>query len=223
MKKNIRMAAIAGAVTLGLFTAGQAEAAAPSCNVDVYKQTQNVQQVNLEELLKKYNIKIQQPSVQAKAPAAQAKAPAAQPSQPKTETQQPQPAEQKAEAGSVSAFEQQVFELVNKERAKQGVKPLQLDKKLSDVARTKSQDMKDKGYFSHQSPTYGSPFDMMKQFGITYKTAGENIAKGQKTPEEVMNAWMNSDGHRKNILSSDFTHIGVGYVDGHWTQMFIGK
>ncbi|OAH53565.1 hypothetical protein AWH48_09780 [Domibacillus aminovorans] len=259
MKKNIRMATLAGAVTLGLFTAGQAEAASPTCNVNESTQTvkqvnvdelvkkYNVQQVNLDEFAKKYNIDIQKlveqttkapaaqekaPAEQPKAPVTQEKAPAAQPkapvtqekapaAQPKAPAAQPQQTEQKA--GSVSAFEQQVFELVNQERAKQGVKALQLDTKLSDVARTKSQDMKNKGYFSHQSPTYGSPFDMMKQFGITYKSAGENIAKGQQTPEEVMNAWMNSDGHRKNILSADYTHIGVGYVDGHWTQMFIGK
>lgn len=135
----------------------------------------------------------------------------------------PAPSETAADAGSVNAFEQEVAKLVNEERAKAGLQALQLDTKLSEVARAKSQDMKDNGYFSHQSPTYGSPFDMMKQFGITYNTAGENIAKGQQTPEEVMEAWMNSDGHRKNILSADFTHIGVGYVDGHWTQMFIGK
>ncbi|SPT92496.1 YkwD protein [Bacillus subtilis] len=85
--------------------------------------------------------------------------------------------------------------------------------------------MKDKNYFDHQSPTYGSPFDMMKSFGISYKTAGENIAKGQKTPEEVVKAWMNSEGHRKNILNPNFTHIGVGYVESGsiWTQQFIGK
>ena len=95
---------------------------------------------------------------------------------------------------------------------------------LSRVARYKSQDMKDKGYFSHTSPTYGSPFDMMKKFGITYRTAGENIAKGQRTPQAVVNAWMNSSGHRANILNSSFTQIGVGYVaDGnYWTQMFTG-
>jgi uncharacterized YkwD family protein len=239
MKKNIRIATIAGAVTLGLFAAGQAEAASPTCNVKVSTQTQTIKQADLDELSKIYNIDIQKlvaqttaaPAAQPKAPVAQPKAPAAQPkapaAQPKAPAAQPKapaaPQQTEQKAGSVSAFEQQVFELVNQERAKQGVKALQLDTKLSDVARTKSQDMKNKGYFSHQSPTYGSPFDMMKQFGITYKTAGENIAKGQKTPEEVMNAWMNSDGHRKNILSADFTHIGIGYVDGHWTQMFIGK
>lgn len=102
---------------------------------------------------------------------------------------------------------------------------LKIDTELSKVARIKSQDMKDKNYFDHNSPTYGSPFDMMKQFGISYKTAGENIAQGQQTPEEVVQAWMNSQGHRENIMNSSFTHIGVGYVESgnYWTQQFIGK
>ena len=84
--------------------------------------------------------------------------------------------------------------------------------------------MHDKGYFSHTSPTYGSPFDMMKQFGITYRTAGENIAMGYPTAEAVVDGWMNSEGHRANILNASFTEIGVGYVaDGnYYTQMFIG-
>ncbi|MCY8317569.1 CAP domain-containing protein [Bacillus vallismortis] len=126
---------------------------------------------------------------------------------------------------SVSTYEKKVVELTNAERQKQGLKPLQIDETLSKSARAKSQDMKDKNYFDHQSPTYGSPFDMMKSFGISYKTAGENIAKGQKTPEEVVKAWMNSEGHRKNILNANFTHIGVGYVESgsYWTQQFIGK
>lgn len=123
-----------------------------------------------------------------------------------------------------NSFESQVVALVNKERAKQGLSPLTENKKLSDVARLKSQDMHDKKYFSHNSPTYGSPFDMMKSFGISYKTAGENIAQGYTTPEKVMDGWMNSPGHRANILNASFTQIGVGYVsDGHyWTQQFIG-
>ena len=88
--------------------------------------------------------------------------------------------------------------------------------------------MIDKNYFDHNSPTYGSPFDMMKQFGIPYKAAGENIAYGQQSPAEVMNYWMNSPGHRKNILSSDFTHLGFGIAKKsnrtiYCTQMFIGK
>ena len=126
---------------------------------------------------------------------------------------------------SVTGYEQEVIRLVNAERAKHGLKPLTYDWELSRVARYKSQDMKDNGYFSHTSPVYGTPFQMMKSFGIKYRSAGENIARGQRTPQAVVNAWMNSSGHRANILNSSFTHIGVGYVaDGnYWTQMFIGK
>jgi uncharacterized YkwD family protein len=128
-------------------------------------------------------------------------------------------------AGAISSVESRVIELTNAERRKAGLPALQADTKLSNVAREKSRDMQQKGYFSHQSPTYGSPFDMMRDFGITYQSAGENIAKGQRTPEEVVQAWMNSEGHRKNILSGNYTHIGVGYVasGNHWTQMFIKK
>lgn len=127
-------------------------------------------------------------------------------------------------ADSVSAYEKKVVELVNAERAKYGLSALTLNTELSAVARAKSQDMKDKNYFSHTSPTYGSPFDMMKSFGIKYKTAGENIAMGYRTPEAVVNGWMNSSGHRANILNSSFKEIGVGYVanGNYWTQMFIG-
>ncbi len=124
---------------------------------------------------------------------------------------------------SVSNIEQEVVNLVNAERKKAGLSPLKIDTELSNVARLKSQDMKNKGYFSHTSPTYGSPFDMLKQFNITYKTAGENIAKGQKTAQDVVNAWMNSEGHKRNILSKSFTHIGVGHISSHWTQLFISK
>ena len=125
----------------------------------------------------------------------------------------------------VSAFEQEVLELTNVERTKAGLAPLTLDTELSKVARIKSQDMKDQNYFSHTSPTYGSPFDMMKTFGISYTSAAENIAQGQTTPEAVVQAWMNSQGHRENILNANYTHIGIGHVsDGnYWTQMFIGK
>ena len=99
---------------------------------------------------------------------------------------------------------------------------------LSNVARTKSEDMRDNNYFSHTSPTYGSPFDMMKKFGIDYMAAGENIAMGQPTAASVMNAWMNSPGHKANILSVNFTEIGVGVAKDasgtiYWTQQFIGK
>lgn len=125
----------------------------------------------------------------------------------------------------IKEYEQEVIRLVNVERTKQGLKELKYDWELARVARYKSEDMRDNNYFSHNSPVYGSPFDMMKNFGINYKAAGENIAKGQSTPEQVVKAWMNSSGHRANILSTKFTHIGVGYAkNGHiWTQQFISK
>lgn len=123
------------------------------------------------------------------------------------------------------AYEEEVVRLVNVERSKAGLPALKSDWELARVAEHKSQDMRDKKYFSHTSPTYGSPFTMMKNYGIQYRSAGENIAQGQRTPEQVVNAWMNSSGHRANILNKNYTHIGVGYVEeGHyWTQMFIQK
>ena len=130
--------------------------------------------------------------------------------------------------GEFAAFQKEVVRLVNVERQKQGLGKLSLNAKLSNVATLKSQDMINKNYFDHTSPTYGSPFDMMKQFNISYKTAGENIAKGQKTPAEVVKAWMNSQGHRENILNKNYTEIGIGVAKDangtlYWTQMFIGK
>lgn len=125
---------------------------------------------------------------------------------------------------SVLSFEEEVVRLTNEKRATYGLPALTINWELSRVARYKSQDMHDIGYFSHTSPTYGSPFEMMKDFGISYRAAGENIARGQTTPEMVVNAWWNSSGHRQNMLNASYTQIGVGYVaDGHyWTQMFIG-
>lgn len=122
-------------------------------------------------------------------------------------------------------YEKEVVRLVNKIRVRYGLKELTYDWELSRVARYKSQDMRDNNYFSHTSPVYGSPFQMIKNFGISYRSAAENIAKGYMTPQAVVNGWMNSSGHRANILNASFTRIGVGYVaDGrHWTQMFISK
>jgi uncharacterized YkwD family protein len=129
----------------------------------------------------------------------------------------------RATAASPTTFEEQVAQLVNKERAKQGLSPLLHRADIKSVAEKKAMDMINSNYFSHTSPNYGSPFDMMKTFGIKYRTAGENIAKGQKTPQEVMNAWMNSSGHRANILNAKFDSIGVGYYNGAWVQMFTGS
>lgn len=123
-------------------------------------------------------------------------------------------------------FEDEVIRLVNQERARYGLPAYTKNWQLSRVARYKSTDMANKNYFSHTSPTYGSPFNMMENFGIKFSAAGENIAMGQKTPAEVMNGWMNSTGHRNNILSRIFTQIGVGAAKNkngtiYWTQQFI--
>lgn len=124
---------------------------------------------------------------------------------------------------SRTQFENEVLVLVNKERQKVGIAPLQMDEHVRSIAREKSRDMNIHNYFDHNSPTYGSPFDMLKASGVTYSSAAENIAAGYDTPEAVVIGWMNSPGHRRNILDANLTHIGVGYyADGnYWTQMFI--
>ncbi|WP_129597952.1 CAP domain-containing protein [Anaerophilus nitritogenes] len=129
--------------------------------------------------------------------------------------------------GQLTSNEDEILRLLNGERTKQGLKPLQLDLQVTKVARLKSQDMIDNNYFSHNSPTYGSPFDMLKQFGVEYAYAGENIA-GNPSVQDAHTAWMNSKGHRENILNPNFTHVGIGVKNGGkygkmYTQMFIGK
>lgn len=155
---------------------------------------------------------VQEPAVQQPAPTV--KEPVVQ--KPTTEVK---------EEVKVTSEIQQVVNLTNQERAKAGLKALQIDTKLTQSAQAKSQDMKNKNYFSHTSPTYGSPFDQMKSMGITYKSAAENIAMGQRNAAEVVDAWMKSPGHKANIMNGSFTHIGVGLSDSgyYWTQQFIGK
>lgn len=126
----------------------------------------------------------------------------------------------------IKSWENEVLRLTNIERSKAGLPALAGNWQLSRVARYKSQDMATKGYFSHQSPTYGSPFDMMESFGLKFSAAGENIAYGQRTPQEVVTAWMNSPGHRANILSRSYSQLGVGLYKTssgvcYWTQMFM--
>ncbi|AEG58450.1 CAP domain-containing protein [Desulforamulus ruminis] len=127
---------------------------------------------------------------------------------------------------SMNQLQQQVVDLVNAERAKQGLKPVVAKQDLTAVAQLKAQDMYNKKYFSHTSPTYGSPFDMMRQQGISYTAAGENIAMGQKTAQQVMTDWMNSSGHRANILNANYNEIGVGVYQSYngygyiWVQEF---
>ncbi len=146
-----------------------------------------------------------------------------QPTQPTTPTTPTNP----APSTGLTADEAKMVNLVNQARTGQGVKALSVNSQLVTLARRKSQDMVDKNYFSHTSPTYGSPFDMMKNAGVKYSTAGENIA-GAATVESAHQSLMNSSGHRANILNSSFTQIGIGIVSGSqygkmFTQMFIGN
>ncbi|HFU7055151.1 MULTISPECIES: CAP domain-containing protein [Bacillus] len=200
----------------------------PNCFIPGQQPTENV--VTEQPTAKPETQKPVEQKPAEQKPAEEVQKPETQKPAENNNTQKPaeqKPAEQKPaeEAKSLSEFEQRVVELTNAERTKQGLPALQIDTELSKVARIKSEDMQKNNYFDHNSPTYGSPFDMMKKFGISYKSAGENIAQGQRTPEEVVQAWMNSAGHRANILNNGFTHIGVGYVESgnYWTQQFITK
>lgn len=122
----------------------------------------------------------------------------------------------------LTAAEIEMVKYVNQARAEAGLQPLAIDLDLSYVARVKSKDMQDNNYFSHTSPTYGSPFNMMKNFGIKYRAAAENIAINSSV-KGAHNAFMNSEGHRNNILNPRMTHIGIGIQNRHYTQMFIQK
>ena len=128
---------------------------------------------------------------------------------------------------NLTADELEVFNLINAQRTKNGLSALKIDSEVQNVARIKAQDMVDNNYFSHTSPIYGSPFDMLKSFKVSYKTAGENIA-GNSSNSAAVNAWMNSSGHKANILNSGFNYTGIGVVTGSkygkiYVQMFIGK
>jgi uncharacterized YkwD family protein len=135
--------------------------------------------------------------------------------------------QQQQELDGVNAEEVKMLELINAERAKVGVKPLKLDPQLVKIARIKSQEMIEKNYFNHTSPTYGDPFSMMKKFGIEYGYAGENLA-GNPSVENAHESLMASPGHKKNILSPNYTHVGIGIIEGGpygkmFTQLFISQ
>lgn len=131
------------------------------------------------------------------------------------------------ETSNMNSDEEEVFDLINKQRTNNGLAALKNDSEVQRVARIKAQDMVDNNYFSHTSPTYGSPFDMLKSFKISYKTAGENIA-GNSSNSSAVTAWMNSSGHKANILNSNFNYTGIGVVSSPkygkmYVQLFIGK
>lgn len=150
-----------------------------------------------------------------------------EPTEPAPKPQEPKPEEPSKPVERPDqnlSVEREVARLVNIERQKAGLAPLAFSEEISKVAEAKSQDMANKNYFSHTSPTYGDPFQMMRTFGIQFGYAGENIAKGYRSAASVMDGWMNSSGHRANILNSNFKKIGVGYIEvngtTYWTQMF---
>ncbi|KMK74784.1 CAP domain-containing protein [Alkalihalobacillus pseudalcaliphilus] len=163
-----------------------------------------------------------QPEVEQPKEEVEQPAPAPEEEQPVVEEpsveEQPQEQEQQA---SVSAEEQQMVDAVNQERQQRGLAPLKINQELTHVARVKAQDMIDNNYFAHNSPTYGSPFDMLNQFGISYRTAGENLA-GNQNVNAAHQALMNSQGHRENILNGNYTEVGIGVVDGGpYGKMFV--
>lgn len=126
-----------------------------------------------------------------------------------------------------SSDEQIILNLVNKARKEAGLAELKTDSEIMKVAEIKAKDMEDNNYFSHTSPTYGSPFDMLKSFGVSYKSAGENIAAHQ-TAEKAFEAWMDSPGHKANILNSSYNYTGIGVVESNrygkmLVQMFVGR
>lgn len=131
------------------------------------------------------------------------------------------------QTSSMNSDEKEVFDLINKQRTNNGLPALKNDSEVQRIARIKAQDMVDNNYFSHNSPTYGSPFDMLKSFKVSYKTAGENIAANSSNSSAVT-AWMNSSGHKANILNSSFNYTGIGVVSSPrygkmYVQMFIGN
>ena len=128
---------------------------------------------------------------------------------------------------NLTSDEWEVFNLINQQRSQNGLSPLKIDYEVQRVARIKAQDMVNNNYFSHTSPTYGSPFNMLNNFKVSYRTAGENIA-GNSSNSAAVTAWMNSSGHKANILNSSFNYTGIGVINGSkygkiYVQMFIGK
>lgn len=120
-----------------------------------------------------------------------------------------------------------VLSLINNARAENGLAPLSTLELLDSTAKVKAKDMVTNDYFSHNSPTYGSPFNMMKNAGITFKTAGENIA-GNSSVEKAVNSWLLSDTHKENILSNAYNFVGIGVEKSDTygyviVVMFIGK
>ncbi len=213
MKKKLLTLLLSGVLVFG--TVGGASAAEKNgCSLNPALSG------NLQNLLQQYLSKYFEQSVPEKPESTVKPESPEKPEKPDNSvTQKPQ-----QNAGTKAS---QVVNLVNQQRQKAGLSGLKSDSELMRLAQLKAEDMAAKGYFSHTSPTYGSAFDMLKKAGYSYRTAGENIAMGQKTAESVMKGWMNSSGHRANILGSGYTKIGVGYAVNakgtpYWVQIFAG-
>lgn len=122
-------------------------------------------------------------------------------------------------------YAREVLELVNKERTKAGLAELKMSSALNDVAAVRAKELTEE--FSHTRPNGRDCFTALTDAGIQYSSVGENIAAGQATPQKVVTSWMNSEGHRANILSEDYTHMGIGYYHTskgyqyYWAQIFI--
>lgn len=128
---------------------------------------------------------------------------------------------------NLSTDEEYLLNLINQEREKNNLVKFQIDEDLQNVARLKAKDLVNNNYFSHISPTYGTPFEMLKSYEIKYKTASENIA-GNSSLDSALQSWLNSDSHKNNILSNEYNYTGIGVVDSIAygkiiVQLFIGK
>lgn len=129
-----------------------------------------------------------------------------------------------SDSTSTNTYAAQVLNLVNEERAKSGLSPLTLDASASSAAQTRAKEIV--STFSHTRPNGSSFSTALTEAGASFRSAGENIAYGQNSPKQVMNSWMNSSGHRANIMSSKYTRIGIGHyetADGtdYWVQLFL--
>lgn len=182
----------------------------------------------------------QQPSEQQKVTSSSSAKPEQRPARPAPSSSAPvpsvpsvpsapessRPSSSKPEADSNShSYAQRVVQLVNQEREKAGLQPLSISRSAEAAALIRSKEIENS--FSHTRPNGSSFSTALKEQGVSYRSSGENIAWGQKTPEQVMQGWMNSSGHRANILNANFTAIGVGYYRSpagvnYWTQLFIG-
>ena len=200
------------------FTVSTVPAAASTLYYSTQQQLSNYQKLNqylTGRGLQPYNL-VPKPGGQT-TPAPSTPAPTPQPNPAPQPTPTPTPQQTTSNeamlTAPVTAQEQQMVDLVNQERTKAGLKPLAVDMRLVKVARMKSMDMIKNNYFGHQSPVYGSPFDLLKAQGITYKTAGENLA-GNSSVTSAHTSLMNSAGHRANILNAGYTKIGIGIISG---------